>query len=252
MAQSLPIVIDPNLIGSGAVAGVYLSYALGRDPSLPKMSILGMSTTSGEVILSETGFQYWPETIEDSIEIGWEFTSLPATSHGLAHWTQNGGRTITFEVTFARDMQYNPKPHVFLSADPDSEGVKPYNGNPDYMIKYLRAFAHPETKADGTVLSPPVAFVNLEGSSIGADGGDSFAGVMTQCDVSYKRFTKDSDGTSFTRLATVSLAFKEVIQNPSQPGKFQYHNLDTYKGGMDVVSRNIKSNTPSPSMKYPF
>ena len=32
MAQSFPVVIDPNLVGSGAVGGVYLNYAVGRDP----------------------------------------------------------------------------------------------------------------------------------------------------------------------------------------------------------------------------
>lgn len=153
MAGSIPIVLDPQLIGSGAIAGVYASYALSSLGELPQMSIMGVSSTDGAVLLEETVFQYWPESIADSIEIGWEFKSLPATSHPLAHWTQNGGRSISFEVTFARDMQYDPKPHAFLKADPNASGVKEYNGNPDYMIKYLRAFVHPETRDDGTVLS---------------------------------------------------------------------------------------------------
>lgn len=239
MAQSFPIVIDPNLLGSGAVAGVGLQYALNSVPNLPKMSILGVSSSSGEEKLPETRFQYWPESIEDSIEVGWEFTSLPATSHGLAHWTQNGGRTITFEATFARDMQYNPKPHMFLSADPKATGVKQFNGTPDYMIKYLRAFVHPERKKDGTVLSPPIAHVHLAGTSIGADGSDIFKGVMTQCDVSYKRISADGDDSGFTRLAVISLSFREVIQDPKSK-KFNYHYLDTYEQAMDSMPSERK------------
>jgi hypothetical protein len=252
MAGSIPIVLDPQLIGSGAIAGVYASYALSSLGELPQMSIMGVSSTDGAVLLEETVFQYWPESIADSIEIGWEFKSLPATSHPLAHWTQNGGRSISFEVTFARDMQYDPKPHAFLKADPNASGVKEYNGNPDYMIKYLRAFVHPETRDDGTVLSPPLAFVNLSGSRISADGGDSFAGVMTTCDVTYKRISTDSSGEGFTRLATVSLAFKEVVQNPSAPGEYGFHTLDTYLQGAQRVSNGIGANTAGGGMKRPF
>ena len=243
MAQSFPVVLDPNLIGSGAVGGVYLNYGLGRDPQLPLMSIMGVSSATGDVLLPETAFQYWPESIQDTIEIGWEFTNLPATSHGLAHWTQNGGRSISFECTFARDMQYKPRPHAFLSANPDADGVKQYNSNPEYMIKYLRAFAHAEKTASGSVLSPPIAYLNLEGSSIGAKGGDSFAGVMTSCDVAYKRISRDSDGESFVRLATISLSFKEVVQNPKDPGNYPFHYLETYQSGMQAVERKVGSNT---------
>lgn len=252
MAQSIPIVLDPQLIGSGAIAGVYGAYLLAGDNRLPQMSIMGVSSSNGTVLLDETVFQYWPESISDSIEIGWEFSALPATSHGLAHWTQNGGRTISFEVTFARDMQYDPKPHAFLQANPDTDGVKQYNGNPDYMIKYLRAFAYPEKKPDGTVLSPPIAFVNLSGSKIGAYGDDVFAGVMTSCEVAYKRISTDQSGEGFTRLATINLSFKEVIQNPANPGEFNFHYLDTYQDGMNAVSRGIKSNTEGGGLNNPF
>ena len=240
MAQSFPIVIDPNLVGSGAIAGVYLNYALASAGELPKMSIMGISSNSGDPLLKEMDFQYWPESIEDSIEIGWEFINLPATSHGLAHWTQNGGRTITFEVTFARDMQYNPKSHAFLSANPDQDGVKQFNGNPDFMIKYLRAFAYPERTKDGSVLSPPIAIVQLTGSSIGADGSDIFKGVMTQCDVSYKRISPDGDGKGFTRMATVSLSFREVVQDPKKKGVYDFHYYNTYKGAMDNMATERK------------
>lgn len=243
MAGSIPIVLDPQLIGSGAVAGVYGAYALASLERLPPMSIMGVSSSTGEVVIEETSFQYWPESISDSIEIGWEFKSTPATSHGLAHWTQNGGRSISFEVTFARDMQFTPKPHAFLTADPNTEGVREYNSNPDYMIKLLRAFCYPEQMADGTVLSPPIAHVNLAGSSIGIRGDDLFIGVMTSCEVNYKRISPDGSGGGFTRLATINLGFKEVIQDPSTPGAFDFHYLDTVKSGMDKTARGIKANT---------
>ena len=241
MAGSIPIVLDPQLIGSGAVAGVYGAYALSSVERLPEMTIMGISSNNGEPVIEETAFQYWPESISDSIEIGWEFKNAPATSHGLAHWTQNGGRTISFEVTFARDMQFQPKRHALLQADPNTEGVREYNGNPDYMIKLLRAFCYPEQLPDGTVLSPPIAAVNLSGSSIGAEGEDIFYGVMTSCEVAYKRISADGSGEAFTRLATVNLAFKEVIQDP-RTRTFNFHYLDTLKNGMDQVSRTRGSN----------
>ena len=58
MAQSFPIVIDPNLVGSGAIAGVYLNYALASAGELPKMSIMGISSNSGDPLLKEMDFQY--------------------------------------------------------------------------------------------------------------------------------------------------------------------------------------------------
>lgn len=252
MAQSIPIVLDPRLLGNAAVAGVYGAYALSGDNGLPPMSIMGVSSLDGRVMLEETAFQYMPESVSDSIEIGWEFSTLPATSHGLAHWTQNGGRTISFEVTFARDMQFEPKPHAFVRADPNADGVKQYNGNPDFMIKYLRAFVHPERQADGTVLSPPIAYVNLPGSRIGPRGEDVFAGVMTSCEVAYKRLSVDGSGEGFTRLASVNLSFKEVIQNPQKPGEYDYHYFDTYETGMNNTSRGVGSNTEAGGMTLPF
>lgn len=235
MAQSLPIVLDPQLIGSGAVAGVYGAYMFAGNEPMEPMSIMGVSSSDGRVLIEEAAFQYFPESIQDSIEIGWEFTTLPATSHGLAHWTQNGGRTISFEVNLARDMQFNPKPHAFLSADPKATGVKEYNGNPDYMIKLLRAFTHPEQSSDGSVLSPPLAYVSIPGSAISARGEDVFVGVMTSCEVNYKRLSPDSNGRGFTRLASVNLSFKEVIQDPRAPGVYNYHYLGTYQESMGVL-----------------
>jgi hypothetical protein len=243
MSGSIPIVLDPQLIGSGAVAGVYGAYALASLERLPPMTIMGVSSSTGEVLIEETAFQYMPESIADSLEIGWEFKNAPATSHGLAHWTQNGGRSITFEVTFGRDMQYTPKAHAFLTADPNATGVREYNGNPDYMIKLLRSFCYPERQSDGTVLSPPIAYVNLVGSSIGVRGEDMFIGVMTSCEVTYKRISGDGAGGGYTRLATASLGFKEVVQDPKNPGQFDFHYHDTLKAGMDKVSRGVGANT---------
>jgi len=206
------------------------------------MSIAGVSPTDQTVMLPERTFQFWPESIADTIEIGWNFKDIPGASHSLAQWASNGGRTITFEVHFHRFMKPVSDRNTFETIldpfqlnTPNSEYLKdnrPYNVDVAAEIKYLRAFCYPSYKdVEGyrSVFPPPIAILSVPGSRISdTDASDVIYAVMTACDVNY--ILAFPDGTP--RRASVSLTFKQVVQDPinnviiqagfNQDPKFQY------------------------------
>lgn len=175
-------------------------------------------------LLSEQALQWWPETITDSIEIGWDFKQIPGGSHAIAQWSQNGGRTIGFEVVLSRLMKPVSTRNMmdklrdpFELNTPISKRLKdnrPYNANIGGMIQYLRMYTRP-TYAAGDfgyerALPPPFAILNVPGLGLNEDGSDSIYAVMVGCDVTYNLLFPNGA----PRLATVSLSFKQVVQKP--------------------------------------
>ena len=176
------------------------------------------------LLLPERAFQYWPETISDSIDIGWNFKDIPGASHALAQWSSNPGRTITFEVQLHRFM----KPRASLSlvekiktlasvllTEPNSEFPKderPFNVDIAEEIRFLRAFCYPsffESEGITVSLPPPVAILAIPELPIEEQsGGSVMYAVMTGCDVTYTLLFPD--GTP--RRATVSLTFRQIVQ----------------------------------------
>jgi len=188
------------------------------------MSIAGIDPTDAagaKLIIPEHTFQFWPESIQDSIEVGWEFKPIPGASHALAQWSSNGGRTISFEVRLHRFMKPVGDRSVFekildpigLTA-PGNEYLKdmrPHNVDVESEIRCLRAFCYPSygTLEKSTVAyPPPVALLCIPGVNLNEVGSDTIMAVMTGCDVTYNLLFANGK----PRNATVALTFKQIVQ----------------------------------------
>jgi hypothetical protein len=190
------------------------------------MSIAGIDPTDAagsRLVLPERAFQFWPESIQDSIEIGWQFKEIPGASHALAQWASNGGRTISFEVRLHRFMKpvgarttwekvLDP---ITLTAPGNQylKDMRPHNVDIDAEIRYLRAFCYPTYKLDKETKSvasypPPVACLCVPGVGLNETGGDTIFAVMTGCDVTYNLLFANG----VPRNATVALTFKQIVQ----------------------------------------
>ena len=188
------------------------------------MSIAGVSPVDQSIMLPERTFQYWPESISDTIDIGWNFKDIPGASHALAQWASNNGRTISFEIQLHRFMkpvdsrnEFEEVLDPFDANAPDSEYLKdnrPYNVDIASEVRYLRAFCYPsyqDVEGYMTAFPPPIAILYVPGHPMGDTGGTPVIyAVMTGCDVTYT--LSFPDGTP--RRATVALTFRQVVQDP--------------------------------------
>jgi hypothetical protein len=205
----------------GGIASIIMDGPTGEKPAWMSMcGIDALAADAGKPAIPQRAFQYWPESISDTIEIGWNFSEIPGASHALATWGSNGGRTISFEVTMSRLMKPEGDRTVMEKLfDPfgmtkGSDSPK-WNSDVAGAIRYLRAFCYPlymqgETHVEA--YPPPVAVLHLPKSDWAEQGGDVLFAVMTGCDVT--RSLAFPDGT--LRLATVALTFRQVVQQPTK------------------------------------
>jgi len=188
------------------------------------MSIAGVDPTDpagSKLLIPERTFQYWPESIQDTIEVGWNFKEIPGASHALAQWAQNGGRTISFEVRLHRFMKPVGDRTVFdVILDPFGltapgnqyiKDLRPHNVDLEAEIRVLRAFCYPSYgNLEGSTVAypPPVALLCVPGVGLNEDGGDVIMAVMTGCDVTYNLLFPNGR----PRNATVALTFRQIVQ----------------------------------------
>lgn len=187
-------------------------------------SIAGISPVDGKICIPERAFQFWPETVSEEPEIGWQFKEIPGASHALAQWTQNGGRTFSFEVVFSRFMlpldQLSSVEKLLSMGLNTPDATMPRDNQPSNVsvkeqIQYLRQYYLPDHVASGDVtvaVPPPIAMICAPMQGWNEDGNDVIWAVMTQCSVNHMLAFPSGE----PRLATVSLAFKQVIQWPGQ------------------------------------
>ena len=192
------------------------------------MSIVGIDPSDpagAKVLLKERTFQFWPESIQDSIEIGWQFKEIPGASHALAQWASNGGRTISFEVRLHRFMKPVGDRTAFevildplgLTAPGNQylKDMRPHNVDIEAEIRYLRAYCYPSYgELDKSTVSypPPVALLCIPGVGLNETGTDILRAVMTGCDVTYNLLFANGK----PRNATVALTFRQIVQNKSK------------------------------------
>jgi len=209
-----------------------------------RASMMGIDSESGEEVLTEQAFQWWPESFSDSIEIGWEPKQVPGASHAIMQWNSNGGRTFSFDVLLYRNMEplaVQNELSIFgigaLLPDPSNDDNAKFNINIEYMVSWLRSFCYPRyvsgTGSDGSsvvtrVVAPPIAILNLPNMALNEDGSDTVFGVVTACDVTYEKLFPNGQ----PRAVKVSLTLKQVVQNP-QPnnllGAIRYKGIGTLK-----------------------
>lgn len=211
----------------GIVGSIVEAMMLGPESGDVKaMSIAGVDPIDPtKLLLTERTFQYWPETIQDSIEIGWNFRDIPGASHALAQWGSNNGRTITFEVQLHRfQIPYDDKEanNAFtvrtfgssLLTRPDDQylkDVRHLNVDIRNEIRFLRGFCYPSYReVEGRTVAhpPPIAILDIPGVGLNESGGNTIFAVMTSCDVTYTLLFPNG----VPRRATVALTFKQVVQ----------------------------------------
>jgi len=182
------------------------------------------SMAPGKAVGQAFKFQYWPETITESHEIGWTFKDIPGASHNLAQWASNGGRTFSFEVQFSRfikpveDVDANIFERVLdpLKLNtPESNMLKnnrTSNVDVSACIRYLRMCKTPwwqEVGGQHVMGSPPVVILNIPGSQINDfDASDTIFTILTAMDVTYTLAFPNG----VLRKASVALSFKEIVQ----------------------------------------
>lgn len=200
---------------SGAIA---LSISRGRKRD-KAISIMGIDH-NGKVVIPEQAFQWWPESLSDSIGIGWTEKNLMGASHAPMQWGANAGRTISFSVKLSRSMRYAedfgrrsighldvPKGASFL--DPDRGRSLAFNVDIPRMLKYMRAYCYPEYNGTtGQAVPPVITIINVPGLQLNEDGQDHIFSVMTACDHNYVKSFPDGK----PRLVEVNLSFKQVVQ----------------------------------------
>lgn len=175
----------------------------GLDPRNPTEIFDG--SDSG-IDFSERALQYWPETINDTIEIGWNFKNVGGGSGALAQWASNGGRTISFNVELSRLMAPS---YTYSTGDA-------FNVDIVSQIKFLRAFCYPTYEEIGGAIStypPPVMILCIPGIGLNESESDDYGAnciycVMTGCDVTYTLLFPNG----IPRRATVALTLRQVIQ----------------------------------------
>jgi len=193
------------------------------------MSIAGIDPTDPagtKIVLPERTFQYWPESIQDTIEVGWQFKDIPGASHALAQWGSNGGRTFSFEVRLHRFMKPVEDRSIFDTildpiklTGPSQEFLKDlrrFNVDIEAEVRYLRAYCYPTYGEDmeGMKVSypPPVALLAIPGLRMNEIGTSVVRAVMTGCDVTYNLLFPNGK----PRQASVSMTFRQVVQHPSE------------------------------------
>jgi hypothetical protein len=222
----------------GGAAAAASAAGLTSTARQARASMMGIDPETGTTILDEQAFQFWPETLQDSIEIGWEPKQVPAMSHALMQWGSNGGRTFSFELEMIRVMKplgKQPSPLGLPPENPMNEANQPFNVNIEYMVSWFRAFCYPDYQENAVGIrrakSPPIAILNMPNMCLNEDGSDIIFAVMTGCDITYEKLFSDGQ----PRMVKVSLTFKQVIENPQQGGK-----LYNFKGYKEFKQARIK------------
>jgi hypothetical protein len=201
----------------GAALSGFVGTSVSAADQLAVGSMMGIHPETGVEMLPEHAFQFLPENIQDSIQIGWESKPVPAMSHALMQWGGNEGRDITFEVVMFRHMRpvnYQPSSFGAPKESPSNEVNQPFNVNIEYMVSWFRAFCYPSYgQKIGNYrrpISPPLCLLNLPGLALNEDGGDVILTVMTSCDVTYEKAFPNGQ----PRSVRLSLAFKQIVQDP--------------------------------------
>ncbi len=160
-------------------------------------------------------FQYFPESISDSKQNGYQAKQIPGLSHPLYQWTAGGPRELSFTAVFSADLPPEDPRNPKRSAE-----VVERNIDVDAGIAWIQAYQYPEyttqhfkpLRTQSTRPRPPRKMIltlpNVQ-INIGRDGlPDEMFCILLSAEVSRESFFP----SGATRLAKVELSFAEIIQ----------------------------------------
>ncbi len=206
-------------IAASLASAIAMNVSRGRQKK-EGVSLMGIDEF-GATVIPQQIMQWWPESLSDSLTVGWSGKQIPGASHDLVQWGGNAGRTITFTIKLSRTLRPDDdfSPTSGLGLVPASargiapSGVRdlPQNVDIKRMVSYLRAYCYPQyLEGNLNQARPPVtAILHVPGLGLNEGGDDYIFAVMLACDVTYMRLF--ADGTP--RLAEVSLSFKQHVQD---------------------------------------
>jgi hypothetical protein len=204
----------------GAIAEAIINGPEGQEYA--SMSVAGVDPAKPDkLFLLERTFQFWPESISDTIDIGWNFKDVAGASSALAQWGSNGGRTFSFELQFHRFMKpFEDRSGLEQALDPfhlnkpDNESPKdnrPNNVDIAAELRYLRAYCYPKYGVSDEILvasPPPIMIWSAPGMELNEDGGSTIYCIMTSCDVTYLL----SFPNGVPRRASVAITLRQIVQ----------------------------------------
>lgn len=177
------------------------------------------------------GFQYFPETLQDSKSINYQQKEIPGGSLPLYQWVASGERLISFTAVFTCDVDYGGGSAALANTIVEAQAAVAaeealrerlhsagqLRRNPDLRgaVAWLRRYMVPSYDKDYTY-APNKLRLYLPNSGIGYAGGsdastsapDSIHCVMTQCEVTYEAFFP----SGWCRSLTVALSFAQIPQ----------------------------------------
>jgi hypothetical protein len=168
-------------------------------------------------------FQFWPAEMTDNEAVNYATKQIPGGNLPFYQWVSGGEHVVSFSAIFARDLW---APNV-TGTSQQGIAIEETKHTVDVAaaVKWLRTLKAPRyVLGNDYPHPPPLLYLVVPGTPIGVDMQDRMLCVMTQCDVTYKKWFPD--GTP--RLAEVSLAFAETIQ---KPGNVQFYGGESMTKG---------------------
>lgn len=179
-------------------------------PALGENTVTASASPGGLKNMSELCFQYWPESLQDTKDIGWEFARIPGGSHPIARWNSGGERVISFACQFTRDVDANFSFLDLAQGNVPEAAISDPANNPDLRAvqKWLRWYTYPVYDANGVPQPPPRLHLVFPGSQMAWDGLDDILCVMKTCN--FEIVDWFNSGVPKRMIAT--LEFSEVVQ----------------------------------------
>lgn len=200
----------------GAMDGPFVSY---QKPAEFIIMPLTRDGRENDALGGKRILQFWPQSIESSHGSNWQDKDVPGAPIPLNQWVSGGAHTVSFQVTFSRDMDGDITPG---SSGFVGDGVPEDKFNVDVeaaiaWLQMLRTHSY-EKIGDGTVaVAPPTLWiyavnVNLGANSAAAAAFNHKAGGLycTLRDVGVSRMNFFQSGR--TKYANLQLSFNETMQ----------------------------------------
>lgn len=177
-------------------------------------------------------FQFWPSEISDSGGPNYNARSIPGGSLPFYNWINNTDQSISFEVTFSREIDDD-------LGTGNLSGESKYNVDVAAAVNWLKSLKMPEYNSGEDIFVRPPYILSLVTPNMKTwpSGKDYVYVIMTQCDVTWKDWF--SEGVP--SLASVSLSFNQTMQgvgNFKFPGRSIYENMmKNYNFGASEASK---------------
>lgn len=195
------------LAAAGAATGGVIGAAIGAAADAARASASALAA------LDRLDFQFWPESLSDSYQSEYAEHIIPGGTHPLYQWVAGTGRTISFQAVFVSEVNTT---HLTLGriAPPEITPSRLYTVDVDAALNRLRSWQRPEYPdgAPGGLITPPARLaLGMPNTKLNGAGGDTVDVILREANITIESWFPNGQ----TRVATVDLAFNEIVQHGS-------------------------------------